>query len=404
MNSYKSFVKRLLLKRWVANVFILLLLLVANYMTFIGIRSGLSTVQGYLEMKNLEQEGTYIANLDPECDLDYSAITEPDVRTVFHYLSSKFSYALYTDGYVISLPDCDMDISLNYFNQGYYELFPFSLSRGTTPNFDYRMGEQEIPVLVGAGLAQAYPLNSTIQIIDPVVEHPVSLKVVGILKTNAFHSNVYSLNWKIYYNYSIMLPVNEAFLKEANVDFHVNAITNMIVTQSTEQKVSGLSDEILQRLGMKLNFFSQQENNDEFRNYYLSSLVIQFVFALLLTAMAASIAIWHMMKHLRSLLKNSLTDTPETICLAQEKRGLCSYWGVISLVDLLSIVAITSFERYGYWSRGDTLVAAYGFLGLIGIDWGALLAVVLTDILLGKIIIKIVGNNIEKQCAGIHIQ
>ena len=48
----------------------MLLLCMANYITFTAARSILSTFQGYQETKYVNQEGVYIANLDPDSHID----------------------------------------------------------------------------------------------------------------------------------------------------------------------------------------------------------------------------------------------------------------------------------------------------------------------------------------------
>ena len=93
----------------------------------------------------------------------------------------------------------------------------FELSQGTDLYFDYPL-EGEIPVLIGKGLSKTYPVGSTIKIEKSVLGRPLTLKVQGVLKQNAYHSNYYALNSKTYYNFSILFPVNEDFINHANMD------------------------------------------------------------------------------------------------------------------------------------------------------------------------------------------
>mgnify|MGYP007112883443 FL=1 len=80
----------------------------------------------------MNQEGIYIANLDPDSDVDIDAIGENGTQIVYDYLNNNFNYAFYTDGFMVSLPNIDdMEISLCYMNEEYYELNQFELSQGT---------------------------------------------------------------------------------------------------------------------------------------------------------------------------------------------------------------------------------------------------------------------------------
>ena len=240
------------------SISMILLLFAANYLTFTVARSLSSTYQGYQEMRNMDQDGTFIANLDPDSDPRFDEITLEKIQEVYDYLSNNYTYALYADGFIVSLPnDDDIEISLNYINRESYVLNQFELSDGSGLYFDYELNENEIPVLIGKGLSRKYPVGSTIEISDPVLERSIVLKVQGVLKQNAYHSNFYALNSKTYYNFSIFIPVNEDFLRQSNIDLYVNALMDIAVLQSTREETANLSEYIQNTLGLKFNFFSQ---------------------------------------------------------------------------------------------------------------------------------------------------
>ena len=348
-------------KRTISCLCIVLLLFAANYIAFTGIRSLLSTIQGYEEMRPLERSGTYIANLDPESEPDLASITNADMQKTFDYIQSSFDCAVYSDGYITELPDCDMEVALDYMSEEYCALLPFELAQGSIPCFNNDL-DKDIPVVVGAGLSKAYPLGSEISVTDPALGHPVTYRVTGVLKQNACRSNFYSLNWKSYLNFSVLVPINEEFIENAGIDFHVNALMDLIVLNTTEEKTQKLGDTVADTLGFKLNFYTQSENNAEFKDNYLPALLLRFGLALVLFAAAAFIA----------LRTNGLTGI---------------HWAVLCAVCLAATAVLTAVDRHSAWIEKSTLVAAYGFLGLIGIDWLALAAVMIIDALLGAIII-----------------
>ena len=65
-------------------------------------------------------------------------------------------------------------------------------------------------------------------------------------------------------------------------------------------------------------------------------------------------------------------------------------------MNLTVIIAITAFNRYGYWLKKDAALVTYGLIGLIGMDWFALLIVFLSDIIIGKIIAQNILRKVKK--------
>lgn len=98
-----------------------------------------------------------------------------------------------------------MEVTVNYVNEEDYRLTQFPIAKGEDLTNDYP--QDEIPVLLGAGLGR-YPIGSLIEIADPATQRMQSLRVVGLLKKNAFHPNIYYPNSKEYLNFAIILPIN----------------------------------------------------------------------------------------------------------------------------------------------------------------------------------------------------
>lgn len=398
MKIFKFFITKIFLRKVILSISMMLLLFMANYTTFIAARSIFSTFQGYQEIKCINQEGSYIANLDPDSDVDMDAIKENATQVVYDYLNNNFNYAFYTDGFMVSLPNIDnMEISLCYMNEEYYELNQFELSQGTDLSFDYQFNkDKEIPVLIGKGLSKTYPVGSTIKMEEPVLEQPITLKVQGVLKQNACHSNYYALNSKNYYNFSIFLPVNEEFIKNANIDLQLNGLMDIVVLQTTKEKTANLSKVMYDNLGLKFNFFSQEENFDYFKEYYLYSLKIISITTLILLVMITCLSIWNALVSIRLMLKDFMINLLVGLSYSKLRKIFYSYFGILFFINLIVIFAITAFNRYGCWLRKDATFATYGLFGLIGMDWFALLVVFLTDIFIGKIIVKNMLRKIQK--------
>jgi len=399
MKIFKFFITKIFLRKAILSISIILLLFMANYTTFIATRSILSTFQGYQEIKCMNQEGIYIANLDPDSDVDIDAIGENGTQIVYDYLNNNFNYAFYIDGFMVSLPNIDdMEISLSYMNEEYYELNQFELSQGTDLDFDYQFDkDKEIPILIGKGLSKTYPVGSTIKIEDPVLEQPITLIVQGVLKQNAYHSNFYDLNLKKYYNFSIFLPVNAEFIKNANIDLQLNGLMDIVILQTTKEKTVDLSEVMQDNLGLKFNFFSQEENFDCFFNeYYLYSLIIMSITTLILLVIITCLSIWNALVSIRLMLRDFTINLLVGLSYSKLRKIFYSYFGILFFINLIVIFSITAYNRYECWLRKDATFATYGFFGLIGMDWFALLVVFLSDIIIGKIIVENMLRKIKK--------
>lgn len=398
MKIFKFFITKIFFRKAILSISMFLLLFMANYTTFIATRSILSTLQGYQEMKCLNQEGIYIANLDPDSDVDIDAIRENGTQIVYDYLNNNFSYAFYTDGFMVSLPNTDdMEISLNYMNEEYYKLNQFELSQGIDLDFDYKFDKgNEIPVLIGKGLSKTYPVGTTIKIEEPVLEQTITLKVQGVLKQNSYHSNFYALNSKNYYNFSIFIPINDEFIKKANIDLQLNGLMDIAILQTTKEKTEDLSEFMHENLGMRFNFFSQEENFDYFNEYYLYSLKIISITTLILFVVITCLSVWNALVSIRLMLKDFTINLLVGLSYSKLRKIFYGYFGILFFMNLLVIFLITAYNRWGCWLRKDATFATYGLFGLIGMDWLALLVASLSDIIIGGIIVEYMLRKIKK--------
>lgn len=398
MKIFKFFVSKIFLRKIILGISIVLLICISNYITFTAARTIISTFQGYQEIKELNQEGNFIANLDPNNAVDFGAIEANDTQKVYDYLNSNFDYAFYVDGFMVSIPNqYDMEISLCYMNQAYYELNQFQLSQGTDLTFDSKLNPQnEIPVLIGKGLSKTYPVGSTIDIEDPTLEQVITLRVQGVLKENAYHSNYYTLNSKSYYNFSIFLPVNEELIKHSNLGLQVNGLMDIVILQTTEEKVSDLSQFIQDTLGIKLNFFSQQDNYEYFNEYYFHSLKIVGITSLILLLVITCLSVWNALVSIRLMLKDLTINLLVGLSYSKLRKIFYSYFSILFLINLIIVFSITAFNKYGCWLRKDSTFVTYGLFGLVSMDWLALLVVILTDIIIGIVVVESMLWRIKK--------
>lgn len=394
MKIFKFITTKIFLRKAILGIGMILLLFMSNYISFTVTRSIVSVFQGYEETKYINQKGTYIANLDPNNNM--TAINEDGTQAVYDYLNANFKYAFYTDGFIESIPNTsNMEISFAYMNEEYYNLNKFDLSKGSDLYFDYQF-EDKIPVLIGEGLSKTYPVGSTIRIEESIIGQPITLKVQGVLKKNAHHSNYYAINSKTYYNFSILFPVNKEFINRANMDLKVNGLMDFMVIQSTREEVNRLGDVIKDNLGLKFNFFSQKENYDYFNEYYIQSLKIMVIIALILLVVITCFSIWNAIVSVRLMLKDFTINLLVGLSYSKLRKIFYSYFGMLSLINVTTIFIITAFNRYGCWLRKENTVVTYGLFGLIGMDWVGLLCIVILNIIIVIIISENMLRKIKK--------
>lgn len=287
-------------------------------------------------MKHLNQAGNYIANLDPDSDMNMGKIDKNDTQNVYDYLkNNNIRYALFTDGFIVSLPNAyDMEVSFAYLNEEYYKLNKqFEISQGKDLYFDYCFDNNdiEIPVLIGKGLSKTYPLGSTIKVEDPMLQKQITLKVQGILKPNVYHSNLYSLSSKQYYNFSVVIPVNEAFLNNSSVGLQLQGLFDIILLQTSKNKIEGLHKVIQDKLGLKFNFYTQEENFEYFNKYYFSSLKIITVITVILTLILTCITIWSSLASIRLMIKDFTINLFVGLSYLKLRKIFYDYYGVLFL-------------------------------------------------------------------------
>lgn len=396
MRILHFFITKIFLKRWILVFGMILLLFLANYLSFSATRSIISTVQGYQEIETFNQEGNYIANLDPDSEADFARIEIEDTRKIYEDLNNNYTYALQADGFTTSLEnEHDMEVSFNYINDEAYQLNQFKLAQGDHLSFDYQFQKDEIPVLIGGGLASTYPVGSKIEIADPVTQQVVDLKVQGILEKNTHRSNFYAPNSKNYYNFSIFVPVNEQFIQSAGLDLHLNGLMDIVLLGSTKEEATKLTEQIQNELGLDFNFFNQQENFEYFEDYYISSLKMISAITLVLLVVIICLATWNTLISVRLMIKDFTVNLLVGLSYSKLRTIFYSYFAILFSINLVILFAITAFNRYGFWMRKNSIFATYGLFGLISMDWIAFLGVLLIDVIIGLMIVELTLKKIK---------
>lgn len=399
MKIIKFIIKNIFLKNLLTFFAVLSLIFVCNYMVFIGARSTVSTLQGYNEVKYFEQPNSFIANLDPSSETDMGKIRNEDTQKIYNHLNKWFKYALFSDGFVVPLANKDgMDVTVAYLNETYSKLTPqFEIVQGENLNFDYELEHSsEIPILLGAGLGKEYPIGSTIKIEDPALEEEVTLRVQGILKENTYRSNLYALSSKQYYNYSIILPVNERFLQQSKKGFQLQSLFDLMLLDTSKEKVRELATYLQTNLGLDFNFYTQKENVSDFSDDYFESIRFIMFIILSLVLVLSGITLWSSLLALRLNIKDFTVHLFVGLTYTRLRTVFYLYYFTLFFINFVLLFSLTSFSRYGSWLRKDSSFSTFGLFGLIEMDWLSLMAVGFFDLLLGVMIVEILLWKIRK--------
>lgn len=233
MKAFHFFLTRIFLRKPIFAIGTLTLLFLANYIVFSTARTVFSAREGYEQMARINAEGTFMASLDPDATVDVDSSSKESVQSVYDVLDDRYEYAFYTDGYITDLANSHgVEVPVGYMNQRYNELNGFSVAKGDGLTFDYSLDQGEaIPVLVGRGLADDYPLGSQFTMHDPALGRELTVRVVGIIAENSSHSILYAPDLKQYHNFSVVIPVNRAFIEQADASFKLNGLMDLILVK-----------------------------------------------------------------------------------------------------------------------------------------------------------------------------
>ncbi|AOZ72075.1 peptide ABC transporter permease [Boudabousia tangfeifanii] len=399
MKIFRFFLVRIFFKKPIVAVTMLVLLLLTNYIAFSTTRTIVSTSEGYSQVSRLNVPGVYIANLDPNSDIDIDSIKVKSMQDVYDRLNDTYRYGLFTDGYIVDLKNSyDIKVPLAYMNEKYAELNPFECAEGSGLTYQYSLdSETVLPVLIGRGLADEYPVGTQFGVHDPVLDREIQYKVSGILKENSAHSNLYALDSKQYYNFSIVVPINETFIKEANIPFKINGLMDLVVTDTNKREISKLADDIHKTVGIKLNFYSQQENIDFYNEYFVSSLWFLCIVTAILLAILVIVSVWSSLVAVKLMIKDFTINLLVGLSYSGVRKVFYGFYLTLTSISLTGICAVAAYYRYQSWIFKDPLFITFGFAGgLVMMDWLALLVALLVDLFLSLVIVQVLMWRIKR--------
>lgn len=399
MRVFRFFLTRIFLRKPILVIVLLALIFATNYIAFTATRTLVSTSEGASEVARFNNPGIFIANLDPDSGVDVEAISETAIGKVYDRIEAEENFALFTDGYIAEVPNKrDLAVPVAYMNRTYSELNGFKVASGAGMDFQYDLTESNvIPVLVGKGLADDYPVGSEFALEDPALNMPVQYLVTGILERDPSHSNLYALDSKQYYNFSVIVPVTDSFIAMAGVPFKINGLMDLILTGTNRANAEDLADYIEKTIGLRFNFFSQQENIDFYKEYFGSSMTFLAAVTVILLGAIIILGIWSALAGVRVMVREFTVNLLVGLSYRRFKHLLFAYYSLLSCFALLAIFAMVVYSRQASWVRKDASFMTYGvFGGLLEMDWISLAASALANCVLILIITQCVVSRIKR--------
>lgn len=398
MKAFHFFLTRIFIRKPIFAIGTLTLLFLANYTVFSMARTVFSAREGYEQMARINAEGTFMANLDPDATVDVDSSSKESIQSVYDVLDDRYEYAFYTDGYITDLANSHgVEVPVGYMNQRYNELNGFSVAKGDGLTFDYSLDQGEaIPVLVGRGLADDYPLGSQFTMHDPALGRELTVRVAGIITENSSHSIIYAPDLKQYHNFSVVMPVNRAFIEQADAPFKLNGLMDLILVDADRTGVSELGAYVDRTIGVKFNYYSRQDNIDFYNQYLVSSTSSLLVVSGALLVLIIVLSVWGSLASVRVMVRDFTINVLVGLSYAKVRRLLFSYYAGLSLLALLAVLAIAAYSRYDAWQGKSAFLMTYGCAGLIGMDWLALLVALLLDLFLVTVVVQTISWRLRR--------
>ena len=127
-------------------------------------------------------------------------------------------------------------------------------------------------------------------------------------------------------------------MNHTNIDLRLNGLMDITILQSTKEQIADLGEVIKDNLGLKFNFFSQQENYDYFNEYYLHTLKIICIITFILLVVITCLSVWNALVSVRLMLKEFTINLLVGLSYSKLKKIFYGYFGILSFINLIVIL------------------------------------------------------------------
>ncbi|MCI6533121.1 MAG: hypothetical protein SO053_03050 [Bifidobacterium animalis] len=399
LKLFRFFSTRIFLKKPILVVATILLMILASCMPFMCVRSVVSLAQGIREFSSFDREGTYVMDLDDASFDTFRQYTDESAQRVFDRLDEQYEYAVFVDGFLADLPNShNRNVAVAYMNENWNEFNRLPTSTGGDLNFDYKFTDDTtIPVLVGRGLADDYPLGSTFVMRDPALDRDMRYEVKGVLADNAAHSNLKALDSKTYYNFSIIVPVNRSFLKTEKNALKINLLFDLVLFNAKRSDVTRLEDYAGQVTPGPLRFSSYQDLKNDLNQYYMPSMRSLIAACAAFIVLLVIVAVWSSLAGIRIMMRECTVNILVGLSYQKLRNLLFAHYMVLGLIAWAVVVALTITMRQTAWAMNDPLAKTLGWAGgLIPMDWIGLYSSFVVMVAIAALLAQIVTWRVKR--------
>lgn len=399
LKLFRFFSTRVFLKKPILVTATVLLMILASCIPFMCVRSIVSLEQGIQEFSRFDREGTYVMDLHGASFDTFRQYTDESAQRVFDRLDEQYEYAAFVDGFLADLPNSNnRNVTVAYMNKNWDEFSRLPTSTGGDLNFDYKITDgTTIPVLVGKGLADDYPLGSTFIMRDPALVQDMHYEVRGVLADNAAHSNLKALDSKTYYNFSIIVPVNRAFLKAENNSLKIDLLFDLVLLNAQQSDVTRLEDYAGQVTPGPLRFSSYQNLKDDLNQYYMPSMRSLIAACAAFIVLLVIVAVWSSLAGIRIMMRECTVNILVGLSYQKLRNLLFAHYMVLGLIAWAVVIALTIAMRQTAWTMNDPLAMTLGWAGgLIPMDWIGLYSSFVVMVAIAALLAQVVTWRVKR--------
>lgn len=390
--------KNVFLKRIIIVITTIAILFLTNILFFTISRSLVSTHENINKLSELTASDIVVSNFDPTND--FSQITnipddkKKDLNTL---LDNNFEYGVQYTGMPLEneLFGININLLVNLYDENSYGFNNLKVGKGEnfTPS-DFNINNKN--VLVGANIGEKYPVGSELEIINPLTGEKETVRVKGVLKKNEFIPNYYVIDSKNYMNFTVIYPLeNGNPINLQNRYFDV-ALSNIMINGSDKQSIQSLEESIYDNLNLKINFFSQEENLDDFKNSYIKSAILLLVIAIILVVILVLLIYWNALTSIKIMLQDITINMLTGLNYLDFRTSLYLFQSICSfIVAILTYIYALSFRVATIEYQLPNFMTI-NTLGLLRMDWIGILTTIFLNILIMIIVVEIIMKKIKK--------
>lgn len=375
MNSLKM-VKDIFFKRKIPAIISLVLIIAANIILFMVMRSIFAVYEGYTSLDELRSQEVYVGN-DQSTDeqlqklygSEYYDQSNEKAKELFTYLNKNFNYAISWQMNSSDLSIGNSPITIKTINEDFTNFFPFQVKKGemfSSENFD--KSSEIIPIIIGASLEEKYPVGSELVAINPSNAEEETYKVIGILEDNTYTTSIYNLDSKIYLNYTVIRPLRNIDIANINIIQLTDGFQDLLIYGADNAKVNELESLIQKDDFFNIKFYSATQHIDSFFSMYKKRVIMMGSVGLFFLIITSILMIWNVTISYKILIKDIAIRALVGLSISKLRVSIILYQLLISLASILPVYIFALNMRLQIEKSSMSFFKTINNLGLAEMD------------------------------------